>query len=374
MNSIWNGFISSVERSFFRYQEEIDKIAASLLGKSPADVDSIDRALLIPASVLSMAGCTSDPVCESKSEIELGLANDGIDNNCDGLVDEVVIKSGEVTLKDLEGKHDLVHIKSGGKLFFTSKEVNIDTKKFILEKNAMINIGGTSCGLGDGLEGKGEYDGGGGGGGSYATLGGSGGNGGWKGVGMGGGIVYASSSEFKALPGSCGGRGGGPYGGSSGGKGGGAITINAEDAIIYGTIYAQGYSGKNAVYDDGGQGGGSGGSIFLNFTNLNLDSASSAFCVFGGNGGNGGSFSQSGGGGGGGGSGGKVAIKFKVAKIMKSLVEDYFTMNDKKKIEDILTSSMVYMNGGAGGAGGCGAQTCGKTGSNGEKGILQLFD
>ncbi len=99
--------------------------------------------------------------------------------------------------------------------------------------------------------------------------------------------------------------------GGSGGNGGGAVLLNAQQILVFGTIYADGATGSagigSANYSSGGGGGGSGGTIIIQGDDVNLSSAT--LSANGSAGGAGGTDNKgAGGGGGGGGSGGRIKI------------------------------------------------------------------
>jgi hypothetical protein len=296
---------------------------------------------------------------ETPSEVEAGLIDDSIDNNCDGYIDELDINGGEVILGDTTGYHEdihyqhyhgYIHVYNGGTLRFDAPSVSLETESLTVEADSSIDISGVTCGSGDGPDGTGTLwsTGGGGAGASHIGKGGNGGS-------LKGGeaiLPYGSVNDFVTEPGSCGGIGGAESG--AGGIGGGALTIIVKnDAVINGTITANGGNGGNSTIDGGGGGGGSGGGIFLQAMNFFLDPASTILSAIGGNGGNAGPGCAGCGNGGGGGGGGGGSIEIVYENTAQIGETQYSNENYSDFIKALLSSSdCIHVKGGTGGING----------------------
>ena len=133
-----------------------------------------------------------------------------------------------------------------------------------------------------------------------------------------GGIIIIQGDEVNlssatlSANGGAGGTGGVINVGYGGGGGGGGVFLNAQQILVFGTIYANGAAGSSGIgakdTSSGGGGGGSGGTIIIQGDDVNLSSAT--LSANSGAGGAGGTTqgTKSKGGGGGGGSGGRIKI------------------------------------------------------------------
>lgn len=257
-----------------------------------------------------------------------------------------------------------MRITGGATFTLYCQSAVVDTEEILIDEMSTMKIISDICSddYWDGSEGLGSYDGGGGEGGPAVGVGGAGGNGGYTGMGGSGSEPYGSAEDFIAVPGSCGGSGGGPFG-AAGGIGGGALTLIADTANIKGKIHAEGGDGEDAPYDDGGGGGGPAGSVVIMTDILNVVLASTLFSVRGGAGGNGGT-GYAGGGGGGGGGGGSVELNFNQATIQS--LGTYYPNTFAEFATLMKDFGCFEVSGGPGGPGGNG----GKAGQPGQPGAV----
>lgn len=302
----------------------------------------------------------------------LPLAEDltnGIDDDCDGFVDEIDVNGAGVvvTIDDCDLTPAFIRIRNGAALVFHCTNVTLGTDLLEIDASSRLELFPMASGVGSGGNGFGSQDGGGGGGGSGITAGGAGGRGGYTGTGGTAGAVHGTAEDYTAEPGGRGGNGGGPFG-AEGGFGGGALTLIVGTATILGTISANGGSGSRGQYDDGGGAGGGGGSILGDFGTLNVSLASTRLLVNGGNGGQGGFYDSYRGGGGGGGSGGSIELRFDAANILDVAAYDpeHFADFNARMLE----SSCYQFSGGAGGEVFLPAYTNARAGQPGQPGAV----
>ena len=229
------------------------------------------------------------------------VAGNGVDDDCDGLVDEsaaLLVDGTVMTLSAGSYVFDRVEILRGGTLFLEDQVV-IETNDFTVDSASAVDgdeageAGGASRTVGAGSGGGGTSSNAGAGGGGYGGAGGMGGYDSGDSPGA-GGPTYGGSTSMSIQVGS----GGGGGGGVSGGAGGGALEVYAASIDIAGTITVTGGAGSMTTGYGQGSGGGSGGGLLLVGGDI---SVSGLLDASGGPGGDGTSSANDGGGGGGGG-------------------------------------------------------------------------
>jgi len=300
----------------------------------------------IPNNCVNTPGSDCDDNEVALSPLNKENVGDGIDNNCNGFIDEIDVNGSVIVIDVSSAKPAYIHIYNGGALHLTSSAVTFETDTITIEEGSAINISGVTCGDGDGENGTGGADGGGAGGASHIGTGGAGGNGGWVGKGGAAGTTYGAINDFFTEPGSCGGYGASEGGGK--GSGGGALTIIANEAHIYGSINANGTNGYNGYIDGGGGSGAAGGGLYLIANKLFTNLLSTNLSAVGGKGGTAGLEYAKGGGGGGGG-GGSIEITYGDSAHIGDA--SYSPENYPDFINTLLDANCIHLEGGTGGVG-----------------------
>ncbi|MFH1467357.1 MAG: MopE-related protein [Pseudomonadota bacterium] len=224
---------------------------------------------------------------------------DGVDNDCDGMIDEGTLSVDGTTYTLSAGTYtyDTVEVINGGTLYIDDQVViecvdfTVDSSSYVDGDAAGYAGGTTSSRTGSGTGGGGSSSSAGAGGGGYGGAGGRGGYDSSDSPGS-GGSSYGASSGMSIYPGS----GGGATDSSAGGDGGAALEVYAETISIAGDVTVVGATGGGPSGRCGG--GGSGGGILLVADEVTV---SGSLDASGGDGGSGTSSANDGGGGGGGG-------------------------------------------------------------------------
>lgn len=258
------------------------------------------------------------------------------------IINDTTTSLDGVYLKDnIEIRNSTAYLVPNSFLKLYANTIFIDsTSKIIANESGYTGGRGGNLGAGPGF-GRYGYNGSGGGGAGYYGTGGDGGQGGYS-IAVGNvsdvglhGEPYGDNTSSSFVLGSGGGGGacgegktGVPHQGTvggSGGSGGGGVFLNAQQILVFGTIYANGAAGSagiKAAEASGGGGGGSGGTIIIQGDEVNLSSA--MLSANGGPGGDGGTGKgvTYGGGGGGGGSGGRIKIFYGNSSFYENPAQD----------------------------------------------------